>query len=255
MNTLPLLGTIASTACPTGPTGPTGPDCFPLHCWAKELFTESSALAELQCLALCIPVAYCCPVALLIFPLGKSQVACASFGWQMLTVSRGKEVQNIKQLVVQQNKQFDDALAKCVASKQLEAVYGNRLGRLLHGHFPSEHFLFKGHQQASLQTVGEQIVWENIAMAQNNIPPSIRLVTVATYVRIVIFCKLGPCAPIFLCCQDRNSPNLVIWALLKVRLFLTEEECYVRMWTCRFCRVFMGFWKEAALVLNLLKQD
>jgi hypothetical protein len=76
----------------------------------------------------------------------------------MLTVSRGKEVQNIKQLVVQQNKQFDDALAKCVASKQLEAVYGNRLGRLLHGHFPSEHFLFKGHQQASLQTVGEQIV-------------------------------------------------------------------------------------------------
>jgi hypothetical protein len=67
----------------------------------------------------------------------------------------------------------------------------------LHGHFPSEHFLFKGHQQASLQTVGEQIVWEDIAMAQNNIPPSIRLVTVATYVRIVIFCKLGPCAPIF----------------------------------------------------------
>ena len=73
-------------------------------------------------------------------------------------MSRGKEVQNIKQLVVRENKQFDDALAKCVASKQLEAAFSNRLLKLLHGHFPSEHFLFKGHQQASLQILDEQIV-------------------------------------------------------------------------------------------------
>ena len=98
----------------------------------------------------------------------------------MLTVSRGKEVQNIKQLVVQQNKQFDDALAKCVASKQLEAINDNRFGRLLHGHFPSEDFHFRGHQQANLQTLGEQIVREDIVIAQNNIPPPIRFETIAT---------------------------------------------------------------------------
>lgn len=34
-----------------------------------------------------------------------------------LFTESGKEVQNIKQLVVRENKQFDDALAKCVASK------------------------------------------------------------------------------------------------------------------------------------------
>lgn len=95
--------------------------------------SSQGTLHRVKCLgrvAVSRPLHSCClllPCCFSAFPSGQVPSCLRSFGWQMLTVSRGKEVQNIKQLVVQQNKQFDDALAKCVASKQLEAVYGNRL--------------------------------------------------------------------------------------------------------------------------------